>query len=455
MTESKSVGPEPEFAAFVALDWADREHAWALEAPGTRRERGRLEQTPEAVEAWAAGLAERFGGRPVAVALEQSRGALVCWLQKFAHLVLYPIHPTTASKFRAALFPSGHKDDPEDADLLLDFLMQQRGRLRALRPDTEATRKLQALVEKRRQLVDTRTAHTNSITDLLKVYFPQALRWFEDLASPLAAAALQRWPTLRQLQAEDPGQVRRFFRRHHCSPTRIEERLEGIGKAHPAVEDPAIVEPGVLMVGALLKVVAAVREGIAGLDREIEKVFAGHADAPLFASLPGAGAALAPRLLAALGSRRDRFGSAEEVLCYSGIAPVMARSGKTQLWIHFRWACPKFLRQSFHEFAECSIPHCESARDFYRQQRAKQKKHHAAVRALAFKWIRILFRCWQNHQPYHEELYVAARQKRAVPLPAPAPVSAPLPAYGAACEKTVDSGLKKIDEVVNILLARA
>jgi hypothetical protein len=55
-------------------------------------------------------------------------------------------------------------------------------------------------------------------------------------------------------------------------------------------------------------------------------------------SLPGAGAVLAPRLLAAFGSQRHRYASADEVQTYSGIAPVTERSGKRK-WVHFRWAC--------------------------------------------------------------------------------------------------------------------
>ena len=95
-------------------------------------------------------------------------------------------------------------------------------------------------------------------------------------------------------------------------------------------------------------------------------------------SLPGAGSALAPRLLAALGSQRDRYGSAEEVQKHSGIAPVMEKSGKKK-WVHFRWACPKFLRQSFHEWAGHSMSQSTWARAYYQQQRGRGKDHHAAV----------------------------------------------------------------------------
>src|ERR1043165_3024372 len=114
---------EPDFAAFLAIDWADHEHAWAMQVGGsTQRETGKLKHTPETIEAWALQWATRFAGRPIAVALEQSRGALLCALSKYQHLVLYPIHPSTSHDYRKAVFPSGSKDDPKDAGILLDLL---------------------------------------------------------------------------------------------------------------------------------------------------------------------------------------------------------------------------------------------------------------------------------------------------------------------------------------------
>jgi hypothetical protein len=79
-------------------------------------------------------------------------------------------------------------------------------------------------------------------------------------------------------------------------------------------------------------------------------------------------------------------------------------------------SCPKFLRQTFHEWAGRSIAYSAWARAYYRQQRARGKAHHAAVRALAFKWIRILFRCWKKCEAYDERVYLAALAKRNSPL---------------------------------------
>jgi len=96
---------------------------------------------------------------------------------------------------------------------------------------------------------------------------------------------------------------------------------------------------------------------------------------------------------------------------FSGIAPVIERSGKT-CFVHRRFACPKFLRQSFHEYAGQSIRWSPWARAYYQQQRQRGQKHHAAVRSLAFRWIRIIFICWQTRQPYSEEFYQRALRRR-------------------------------------------
>ena len=89
---------------------------------------------------------------------------------------------------------------------------------------------------------------------------------------------------------------------------------------------------------------------------------------------------------------------AEEVQKYTGIAPVTERSGN-KCWVHWRLQCPKFLRQTFVEWAALSIPHCYWAKAYYEQQRAGGSTHQVALRALAFKWIRIVYRCWQNRTP--------------------------------------------------------
>ena len=161
-------------------------------------------------------LQQRFGGRPVAMILEQSRGTLVYMLTKYPHLVLFPVHPTTAARYRETFAPSGTKSDPSDTDSLLDLLLRHRERLRQLHPDTVETRLLHFLVEERRQTVDDKTRQSNRLTDCLKLYFPQILSWFDDVTSPLVGDLLERWPDLEQLQRAHPGTLRKFFHQHNC-----------------------------------------------------------------------------------------------------------------------------------------------------------------------------------------------------------------------------------------------
>jgi transposase len=412
-----------EFAALVAIDWADEKHAWALQAGTTKVETGTIDHTPESVEVWAAELRTRYGGQAIAVALEQSRGSLIFMLTKYEHLVIFPVHPTVLVNYRKSFRSSGAKDDPSDARLLLEILTLHRDKLRRFDPDTVETRTLQFLVEERRKFVQEKTRYSNRLTAHLKMYFPQVLGWFDEIGSNIAVEFLERWPCLEKLQRARPTSIGRFFIEHNSrAPERIKERLDQISKAVPATTDVAVVRSSsaaVLGWTALMKQVLRV---IATYDQQIKELAEVHPDYTLIKSFPGAGPALAPRLIAALGSQRERYQSATEIQQYSGIAPVVASSGKLR-WVHWRWACPKFLRQTFHEWALHSIAYSDWAREYYDEQRAKGKRHNTAIRSLAFKWIRILFRCWKTRTPYDEETYQRSlaerrpsRQAAATPL---------------------------------------
>jgi transposase len=402
-----------EFAAFVGIDWAEQKHVLALQdRQAGRIEIGEIKHTPEAVDAWAMELAQRYEERPIAVALEQVRGSLVFMLTKYKHLVIFPIHPATLANYRKSFRPSGAKGDPNDAGLLLDLLTRHREKLRRINPDIAETRTLRFLVEERRKLVNERIRFSQRLDAHLKLYFPQVLNWFCDISSQIAEHFLERWPTLEAVQKAKPKTLERFFADHNSrSPDKIKTRLQEIRGAVTATHDSAVITASSSAALALVRILRELRNAISSYDSQIEKLAQAHPDFVIFDSFPGAGAAMAPRLIAAFGTCRDRYRTAHEIQCYSGIAPVVESSGK-QRWVHYRWSCPKFLRQTFHEWALHSMASSAWAKDYYKEQRAKGKSHHSAVRALAFKWIRILFRCWQDRKPYNPALYENARQSR-------------------------------------------
>lgn len=411
--------PTP-YAAVVALDWADRRHAWALATQAAETpQSGWLLNTPEAIHQFATQLALDYPHGLVAVVLEQRRGPLVAQLAKYPHLRLCPVHPASLATYRKTFRPSGAKDDPTDTLALLDLFFHHPDLCPPLQPDSLPTRTLQFLVEDRRKLVHDRTRLLNRLTSQLKLCFPQILTWFADLNTTLVAHLLTRWPTLPDLQRARPTTLRHFFLAHHVYDEHlIEQRLAAIAAAVPATRDEAILRASRLLVQQLLALLAQLRRAIGDYDREIKQLAETHPDYPIMRSFPGAGDALAPRLIAALGTDRARFPSAQSLQNYTGISPVVERSGR-QCWTHYRHACPQFIRQTMHEWATHSIPRCQWAHDFYNRQRARGKSGNIAIRALAFKWLRILYRCWQNHTPYDDALYQQALAKRQPPPATP------------------------------------
>jgi transposase len=389
-----------------------RAHRSGLVTGSAQREYLTISHSPEAIDEWARGLRERFGGRPVAVALELEHGPIVSALRKYDFLVLFPINPATLSKYREVFTHSGAKDDPTDAQLALEFLLKHPERLRPLNPQSAQMRALEQMVEMRRRLVDDQTRITNRITSALKNYFPQTLQWFQDKDSLLFCDFLQRWPTLKAAHQARRATLERFFHEHNVRQAKlIDRRIESIKNSVALTYDEGVIEPFALLVQALVEQLRATIQAIEVFDNEIAARAPAHPDFHIMESFPAAGAVFAPRLLTALGEQRERYPSADDLQRYAGVAPVTERSGNS-CWVHWRWSCPTFLRQTFVEWAALTIPRSFWANAFCRQQRSAGKTHQAALRALAYKWIRILHHCWKMRQPYDESIYLNSLKKR-------------------------------------------
>ena len=406
-----------EFAAFVGIDWADRKHDICLQVSGADAlELSVVEHRPKAIEDWAQKLRERFAGRRIAVCLELSQGPIVSALLEHDIFVIFPVNPSTLAKYRRAFTPSRAKDDPTDAAIALELLVRHREKLKPLRHESPNMRALRRLVESRRDLVQDRVRLTNRLTFTLKAYFPQVLDLFRDKETEVFIAFVERWPSLLDAQRARRETIVDFFHAHSVRRAAvIERRIDAIKSERPLTSDAAVIEPARLLVEALLPQLRAVSAGIARLDEEIARRCQQLPDFRLFETLPGAGRVFSARLLAAFGEQRDRFADASAFQRYAGIAPVTERSGNKH-WVHWRWSCPTFLRQTFVEWVASSVPHSFWARAFYESRRAKGASHNATVRALAFKWIRILYRCWVDRTPYNESRYLDALQKRQSPL---------------------------------------
>ncbi len=272
----------------------------------------------------------------MAVCLELSRGPIVSALLEHEFFVLFPVQPATLARYRSAFTTSRAKDDPSDAAIALELLLRHPDKLTKLEPESAGMRSLRRLVEARRTLVEDRVRLTNRVIAALKCYFPQVLDLFRDKETAVFAEFIERWPTLELAQRARPQTLSDFFRAHNVrSESAIQRRLGVLSSDHPLTSDVAVVAPMRLLVEMLLPQLSAVRVAIARFDAEIARLCSELPDYALFRALPGAGPALAPRLLVAFGERRERFPNAAALQKYAGVAPVTERSGNKS-WVHWR-----------------------------------------------------------------------------------------------------------------------
>ena len=293
------------------------------------------------------------------------------------------------------------------------MLRERIGSLRPWTPNDECTRKLARFSELRRNLVNERTRLLQQLTDRLKCCYSQALtlphvRPF----GPLMLELLRRFPDPRQLRKADRRVLVKVFSEFKLTNERQQhELLEEIRSMKLAATDAVLLEASAMLIHTcvlqmrILLQMRTLNTAVDNLEKRIRQVMDEHPDASLFRSLSGAGQHLAPRLLAAFDSQRDRFATAGAVMAFSGIAPVRKQSGRTNI-VHRRYACPKYIRQTFHEFADHARRWCPWSKAYYRMQRDRGMKHHAALRKLASRWIRILFVVWKTRTPYDPAKYL-------------------------------------------------
>jgi transposase len=419
ITPTNIMNTSPPYDLVIGLDRSDQKADLCFIDTRTGQRRTEIIATaPEALWEWLLALRQQHPQARVGLCLEQPAVHLISFLEAYNWITLHPINPITLQKYREAFVTSRAKDDTKDADYLADLLLTHHAKLPVWSPEDSATRAVQQLVFHRRAVVDERTGLSNRLIALLKSYFPQALVLCgEDLWRPLAMAFLLKWPSLQAAQKTKPATVSQFYYLHGSRSAKLlAQRLALLEKAVAVTDETAVIESFVLRVQLVCRQLQLVQRSVTEFDRQIAAAYAAHPDRLIFASLPGAGAVLGTRLLATMGSQRERFAdSATQLQRYTGIAPVTKRSGGS-CYIHRRYLCPKFHRQSFHEYAKESILWSRWAAAYYLQQRNKGNPHHTAVRALAFKWQRIIWRCWQDHKPYDEPKYEAALRQHGSPL---------------------------------------
>lgn len=378
------------------IDWARDDHAISVvDGRGRQIARTVVEHTSEGLHDLITFLSHR---RVSEVAIERPDGPVIDTLLH-AGLTVVVISPNQVKNLRSRYGSAGNKDDRFDAYVLADTLRTDRARLRPLTPDTDATVALRRVCRARKDFVAHRVAVTNQLRAHLRNALPAAIGLFNDLASQISLAFLERFDTQDKVDWLTPTRLAHWLSKQGYSgkvdPALLHQRIRNAprGATGDHATDQACITAGhVAILRTLLSQTRA-------LEKEIDRQLTAHADAHIFTSLPRAGRVRAARLLAEIGDSRAKYPTPESLACLAGAAPSTRQSGKTRV-VGFRWACDKQLRDAVTDFAADSIKANPWAADLYQRARARGHDHPHAVRILARAWLFVIWHCWQDNVPY-------------------------------------------------------
>jgi transposase len=395
---------------FAGIDWADRHHdTVVIDEAGRKVAQLRVEHTPEGLKKLVSFLREIAPLDQIACILETKHGLLITALLE-AGLALYPVNPKTIDRKRAA---SGAKTDLIDAYLLAKHGRAEWADLRRLDPDSPAIAELKALTRDQDALIQMQTRLVNQLTACLKAYYPAALQLFTKLQQRSTLIFLQTYPTPQVALQATVAQIEATLRKgQHTNPKTVAPKIYEVLHQPHLVADEVTIRTKARLMRALVAQLFPLLEQIAAYDKEITELFLTHADSQIFASLPGAGKRLAPRLLAEWGDDRKRYADPSSIQALAGTSPVPFESGNYAK-VHRRLACLKPLRNALQQFAWLSTQQESWAKGYYNRKRQEGKSHSVAVRALANVWVRIIFAIWHKRESYKRTVFETAQRAHA------------------------------------------
>lgn len=399
------VDPTPAWASFrhfAGLDWAKDHHdIVVVDRAGEVMLQMRFEHT---AAGWAEALEKLRAFAHLAITIETSSGPVVERLL-LPGMHVFPVQPAAAAAFRQRKAPSGVKNDRFDAWCLADALRTDGQRWRRLNPEDPLTQELRLLTRDEVALIEQRTALVNALQEALHEYYPAALRAFDDWTVPSTWAFVERFPTPEVLSEKGKRQWEKFLHTHQLGRgDKYQERMDVFAKAGEFVAGPAVTSAKSLLALSLCAQLRALEGQLDEYRRRIQELFEKHPDKDIFSSLPGAGAKLAPRLLAECGTDRTRLDSPQALQCLAGVAPVTRQSGRQRI-VTRRRACNRSLLAAVYLWAKCSRKKCVWAQAYYDRKIKEGKSHAAALRALGDRWLKILWKMWQTRTPYDEALH--------------------------------------------------
>lgn len=413
----------------IGIDWAENFHDIAL---GTF-EKGVIEQFRiDHGPAGVASLIERAlriepDPAEVRVVLETRHGLLVEALVD-AGFTVVPVNPDLVARRRG---PARKKDDAEDARICCLLALDRHAALKTLVPHGQLGGELRAIArDDERAARDQRRLLNRLRADLQTTYPAALLLAGKDLGAPTVLRLLERWPTQPELaQATREELVAFALAGKHGWPERFADRVtDALATPSLPTRDYLVraKAAGIRLAAVQLLALHEARRGWehrmaelllggprTGRDHTVKDPDPGKAfpGGEIYLSFPGLGDRLAARVAGEIGEHINQFDKPAGLQCYAGTAPVTRRSGKSDFVVARRLAHNHYLGAAVHQWAFCSLTTSGWAREFYDSKISAKKSHHAALRALANRWLEVLWHCLTRNVLYDEDLHVANRNR--------------------------------------------
>jgi transposase len=392
-------GPGDLRAGFwCGIDWCGRfHHVCVLDDDGQQLVSRKITHTVDGLSALVTLIASLAGS--VRIAIERAEGLLVEHLQQHCDAEIYCVSPKMSARARERYRMAAAKSDEFDAYVLADMLRHQHDQWRPLATPSPVLAELTAVSRDRQRVLEIQVDTENRLRAILEAYHPAPLHLFSSLDRDITLAFIRTYPTPERAGRITVARMDAFTSRHGYSGRQKAEAL--VDRMHPHLlsASEGTVSGKALAAKAFAEHLALLNTHLRVHDKRLGELLAVHPDTPIFTSFPGIGPVTAAVLISEMGEARERFPSAPSLLAESGLAPVTKASGRTRQ-VRFRYAANRRMRHAIDWWMFVAVREDPWSADIYQQARAAGQPHHRALRGLGARWLRILWRCWNDHTTY-------------------------------------------------------
>lgn len=389
---------------FAGIDWGGYHHQLCIvDQGGDRLVEARFPHDRPGLES----LRDTVGGvRLVGVAVERSEGLLVEALLGWGHRV-FPVSPRIAARARERYRVASSKDDTFDAFVLADSLRHEHRHWRPLSVPSPELAELRALTRDRVRIQELQQAVEAQLRATLETYHPAPARLFTSIDRQITLDFIRDYPQPAAAAHMAEARMEQFLTRHSYRGRQPASLIVDRLRTHLLEASPGTTAARRQMALAQVDQLELLSRQLKEFTRTVDEVLHRHPDHELFLSFPGVGSIIAATLLAEIGEDRDRFPQPGHLLAEAGLAPVTRSSGRSTR-VRFRYAANSHLRDAFMFWAYTSIRINPWSRLAYDDAKHRGQHHYRALRGIAARWARVLWRCWHDHQPYNPTRHLTA-----------------------------------------------